>query len=452
MSRESSLYVNFRTGGNSRFFVREGWSSPEAPGTWNDGKLSRLRIPSTAKGRSYACVMELYGYRNDGDVLEQRISIECRGKTLFTGAIRDWGKISFTVPKAPHGDDDVIELDLICPDATIPSKSGAGSDARELSCLVSELHLEESSDDDIVLDADLPAPPPAKRPLGLRKVAAVCMVFNEPDYLPIWIRHYARHVGAENCFVIDHGSTDGSTDDLGAVNVLRLPRSPYDPGQQSDFNSKFCASLLCWYDWIVYSDVDEIFLPDPAVAGTLLEYCQNPLPEVVTAIGLNVLHAFPEEGDIDLARPITEQRRYAAVSSPVSKPNLLRRPVTWSPGSHSGNCRTVFGDLYMFHLRWFDQGLGMQRLNRTRQMAWARDGAGSHQRVEDEKMVALFQGFARLSKDNDAEFSRSEGPISSFISEILESRKTREHDIYKISLDIWGNNMLKLPSRFFGTF
>jgi hypothetical protein len=450
--QESSLYINFRTGGNSRFFVREGWSSPEDPGTWNDGKLSRLRIPSTSKGRPYACVMELFGFRNDRDVREQRISIECRGRTVFTGAIRDWTKISFQVPKAPPGEDDVIELDLVCPDATIPSRSGDGSDGRELSCLVSELHIQESTDDEVALDADIHSAPRAKRPLGTRKVAAVCMVFNEPDYLPIWIRHYSRHVGAENCFVIDHGSTDGSTENLGTVNVLRLPRSPYDPVQQSDFNSKFCASLLCWYDWILYSDVDEIFLPDPAVAGTLLEYCQNPLPEVVTAIGMNVLHAFPEEGDIDLARPITEQRRYAAVSSPVSKPNLLRRPVTWAPGSHSGNCRTVFDDLYMFHLRWFDLGLGMRRLDRTRKMAWARDGAGSHQRVEDEKMSALFQGFARLNKIPAAEFSRSEGPIAEFIAQVLESRKTRERDIYKISLDIWGNSMLELPIRFRGAF
>jgi hypothetical protein len=450
--QESSLYINFRTGGNSRFFVREGWSSPEDPGTWNDGKLSQLLIPSTGKGRGYACVMELYGYRNDRDVLEQRIFIECRGRTVFTGSIRDWTKISFHIPKGPPDDDEVIELDLVCPDATIPSQSGGGQDGRELACLVSELHLEESTAEDGLPGVDEDAPPRAKRPLGMRKVAAVCMVFNEPDYLPIWIRHYSRHVGAENCFVIDHGSTDGSTENLGAVNVLRLPRSPYDPVQQSDFNSKFCASLLCWYDWILYSDVDEIFLPDPAVAGTLLEYCQNPLPEVVTAIGMNVLHAFPEEGDIDLARPITEQRRYAAVSSPVSKPNLLRRPVTWSPGSHSGNCRTVFDDLYMFHLRWFDLGLGMQRLDRTRKMAWARDGAGSHQRVEDEKMMALFHGFARLTKINGVPFSRTEGPIAHFIMQMLESRKTRERDTYKISLDIWGNELLEVPHRFIGTF
>jgi hypothetical protein len=59
------------------------------------------------------------------------------------------------------------------------------------------------------------------------KLAAITMVYNEPDYMDIWCRHYARQVGAENCYVIDHVSDDGTTDGLGDVNVTRLARSPF---------------------------------------------------------------------------------------------------------------------------------------------------------------------------------------------------------------------------------
>ena len=34
------------------------------------------------------------------------------------------------------------------------------------------------------------------------------MAYNEQAYLPIWARHYARQVGADHCYVVDHGSTD----------------------------------------------------------------------------------------------------------------------------------------------------------------------------------------------------------------------------------------------------
>jgi hypothetical protein len=100
------------------------------------------------------------------------------------------------------------------------------------------------------------------------KVAAVTMVYNEDVYLPIWMKHYSRQVGVENCYVVDHGSTDGSTENLGRCNVLRIPRSPYDPFKQSAFNSEFCSSLLHWYDWVVYSDVDELVMA--GITGSIL--------------------------------------------------------------------------------------------------------------------------------------------------------------------------------------
>ena len=63
----------------------------------------------------------------------------------------------------------------------------------------------------------------------MANIAAVTMVYNEPEYLPIWCRHYAKAVGPENCFIIDHGSDDGSTSSLPNFNVIRKsPRSPKD--------------------------------------------------------------------------------------------------------------------------------------------------------------------------------------------------------------------------------
>ena len=49
--------------------------------------------------------------------------------------------------------------------------------------------------------------------------AVTTMVYNEPVFLPIWLRYYSRFFAPEDIYVLDHQSTDGSTTDDGFVRV-----------------------------------------------------------------------------------------------------------------------------------------------------------------------------------------------------------------------------------------
>ena len=60
------------------------------------------------------------------------------------------------------------------------------------------------------------------------KIAVVTMVFNEREFLPIWLRHYGPQVGYENLFVIDDGSTDGSTNNECIINLIKKPHGVFD--------------------------------------------------------------------------------------------------------------------------------------------------------------------------------------------------------------------------------
>jgi len=53
------------------------------------------------------------------------------------------------------------------------------------------------------------------------RVAALTMAYNEPVWAGVWARHYAGQLGAEHCTILDHGSDDGSADNL-PVRVRRL--------------------------------------------------------------------------------------------------------------------------------------------------------------------------------------------------------------------------------------
>ena len=284
------------------------------------------------------------------------------------------------------------------------------------------------------------------------KIAAVTMVYNEPDYMDLWCRHYARQVGAENCYVIDHGSDDGTTDALGAVNVVRLPRSPKDNDVRAALVSDFCTELLGRYDAVAHVDVDELLVPDPRYHRHLKDCVVAMTGPVMHAAGLEVWHLAETETPIDIAQPISLQRGWTWFNSALCKPVLIREPVKWSPGFHSVDAPLALDHLFLFHLRYFDVGRGLRRLAQTRSMAWASETAGSHQRQSDEKWLKLVTDVARMRKLTGADLDVDKEPLGPLLQAVIESQKGREAKTYKIDLGIHGRTLIPIPLRLKGRF
>jgi glycosyltransferase involved in cell wall biosynthesis len=279
------------------------------------------------------------------------------------------------------------------------------------------------------------------------KIAIVTMVYNEADYLPIWTNYYGRQIGLSNLFVVDHGSTDGSTSGLGDVNILRIPRSPQDDPKRAAFISKLCSSLLDYYDFVIYIDVDEIAVADPRYHANLATFCGTVSKPILNAIGINVIHRMGHELAFDPTRGVLDQRSWVFSSSSMCKPILIRRPVQWAQGFHSADAPAAFDNLYLFHLRWFDLDTGLRRLAKTRTMAWQHADAGGHQRVSDDELIQQFTGFSSLPPD-DRDWDLKREPVSTFVNAVLQSQIGRENDLFRISLDIWPNTLWRVPERF----
>ncbi|MBV9782259.1 MAG: glycosyltransferase family 2 protein [Acidisphaera sp.] len=242
-------------------------------------------------------------------------------------------------------------------------------------------------------------------------LAAVTMVYNEPDYLPIWAAHYAREVGARHCYVIDHGSDDGSTAGLGEINVVRIPRSPQDEDRRARFVSHFCGALLEWYDRVIHTDADEIALADPRHHTSLVSYCEVRPPEVTTALGFDLPY-LAGDPPYDPSRTVTEQRPWARFHAAMCKPVLIARPVNWPAGFHRADAPVVFDQLYLFHLRWFDRDVGLRRLARTRAQPWADPEACWWQRVDDARHLELFDTYTALPRRRAVAFDPDAPPLS----------------------------------------
>ncbi len=276
------------------------------------------------------------------------------------------------------------------------------------------------------------------------RLAAVTMVYDEAEFLPIWLAHYGREVGLENCFVIDHGSDDGSTERLGRASRIRLPRSAHDDERRARFVSGFCADLLGYYDAVIHTDVDEIVLADPAVAASLADYAMP--AETITAIGLNLHHLPGIEPDFDLARPVGAQRRWVRFAAALCKPVLTGRPLHWVPGFHCADAPLRFDSLYLIHLRWFDLALGLRRLARTRVMPWADPEAGAWQRCTDEEMRRSYAAIAGLPRRESALDPAAE-PLASALARVVASQRGRENERYRIDLSLSVDELWLLPAR-----
>jgi len=246
------------------------------------------------------------------------------------------------------------------------------------------------------------------------------MAYNESHFLPIWASYYSGQLGAEHCYVVDHGSDDGSTSSLGGVNVVSIPRSEMHDGQCARFTSTFCLALLEWYDVLIRSDADEIVVADPAQFSSLADYCTKIPEEVVTAIGFNILHT-DDEPPLNFKEQLLKQRKWMYFLASMCKPVLTRRPIKWSPGFHRAEgVRAVYKDLYLLHLRYIDRDAGLQRLARSRSQPWAEPDAAWWQRISDERCLQIFEQYSSMRKNSSVQINSSSPHVQEALRNIFD--------------------------------
>jgi hypothetical protein len=290
-------------------------------------------------------------------------------------------------------------------------------------------------------------------PQQKKTLAVVTMAYNETDMLPIWLRYYGAQVGAEACYVVDHGTNDGSTDDLRGANRVRLPRSVLDNPKRTDFCAELCSALLKYYDYVMYTDSDEIVTPDPAEHRTLIDYVSAAERAPVTsALGLNLVHRLHHETQIDLSKPIIGQRRWGFPTSSMCKPLLIREPVKWAPGFHSSKHPIVFDGLYLFHLAYYDLQTALRRQEKRRQTEKKTADTAMHHRVGDDQVTAWISGWSSMKLDTDVTMRRDDPAVTEFAKRVADSAKGREEKVFGIDLGISGNRLWRIPARFVGQF
>ena len=273
------------------------------------------------------------------------------------------------------------------------------------------------------------------------RVAALTMSYNEPVWARVWARHYSRQVGAEHCFLLDHGSDDGSADGLD-INVERLARSSLDEEERAARVSERATQLLTHYDAVVHADVDELVVADPRRYRDLRAFAAAAPGDVITAVGLDVQHLSREEDPLDSERSIGAQRRWVRFSAAMCKPVFVRRPVRWTPGFHQCDATVQTGGLFLLHLRYVDVGLGVNRLKRTRGQEFATAETNPHQRVSDREFEEMVWSIAQLPRTT-IPFETQTGPMAAWVGAMLKARTAGD-----AWMSIAGDHLWTLPRCF----
>lgn len=224
-----------------------------------------------------------------------------------------------------------------------------------------------------------------------RTGAVFTIVQNETRFLPLWLKHYSRHFDWSDIYVLDHDSTDGSTDGLDACcNVVKVHRDKsFDHMWLKGTVEDFQAFLLRSYSAVLFAEVDEIVVPDPGLYPDLGAYIESTEGPAACCTGYNVVHQNDEEA-LNFDQPVLRQRMYWHPSPQYSKRLLGRVPLAWNVGLHQEfNAPSVGPDpgLLLIHLHRVDYDYCLARHRSNASRDWSEDdlafNLGWHMRIVD---------------------------------------------------------------------
>ena len=152
------LIIDFTSSGNSRHFIRAGWSKCEGGFTWTAHRNASLAIPLSDWNGGYRCVMNLLPHIRPPALPIQEMIISvgdveiCR--TIFDSN-KEWTSTSFDLPAGVTAGAGVLQLDFTFPFAIAPVELGDSTDPRALGVAAHSLRLDECEslgDDDAAVE------------------------------------------------------------------------------------------------------------------------------------------------------------------------------------------------------------------------------------------------------------------------------------------------------------
>lgn len=193
----------------------------------------------------------------------------------------------------------------------------------------------------------------------MKTFAIFTMVRDEKVFLPIWLKYYSKYFNSKDIYVIDHETKDGSIEECKTnfkFNVKKV-YNPYLFPRKFRMNTvkEMFSNLLKKYDYVIYTDVDEIIIPNLNKYANLRDYLNKFNKDFVYCNGFELIHFKDKEEQLDLNNSILKQRSYWYPNILYGKPLLSNKVLSWCAGFH--NCKEqgeIDKNLLLIHLHKMD--------------------------------------------------------------------------------------------------
>lgn len=211
--------------------------------------------------------------------------------------------------------------------------------------------------------------------MAKKRCCIFTIVRNEKIFLPIWLKYYSKIFDKEDIYVLDHDTNDGSIEECQrhySFNVIHLHWEYYDDIWKTKMACSKQTELLCSYEYVLYTDADEIVIPDPKKYNDLKDYISKLNEDCILCAAYSLIHIRKEEPPIDLNKSISEQRKYWYQDHEYDKPLLSRIPLEWKYGFHeisNHHCRRD-EDLWLLHLHKMDFDISWHKHQAIASMKW----------------------------------------------------------------------------------
>lgn len=239
----------------------------------------------------------------------------------------------------------------------------------------------------------------------MKKLCAVFGTFrNEKYLLPIWLKYYSNLFGMENLYVIDHQTTDGSTenlkcnyevlDDCATDELQRFGSHDY-PKLWNVILKKY-EELLNDYQYVINIDSDEIIMANPDKYRDLRHYVES-MGVYSRCIGYEIVHRRREEPDLQWNKLICEQRKYWIRESNMDKPAITSKMLDWMIGKHyikNHRNELTDPDLILCHLHRVDYNFSKAKYFMDENVIEKLTGS---KKIDDISFQRLFGGYPIFS-------------------------------------------------------
>jgi hypothetical protein len=136
-----ALEVTFGTNGNSRAYLREGWSQPEVGFTWTLGSQSRLELPKPAPAGNYMLELRVRPFVWENTVPAQRMTISVNDVSFGGAIVERPDVLKVPLPWTVLAAKTSVTIVLSLPNAAKPSEIQGTEDKRQLAFAFEKLTL-----------------------------------------------------------------------------------------------------------------------------------------------------------------------------------------------------------------------------------------------------------------------------------------------------------------------